>query len=711
LTPRPPLEQKGAPPEEIRMKRLAPLFVLALAFAASADEGMWTYDNFPSKKVGQKYGFTPDAQWLQEAQLSSVRLAGGCSGSFVSPDGLVMTNHHCAHSCIEQLSTKDKDFVAQGFYAPAGENEVKCPEIELNELVQITDVTAPVQGATKGLKPGKEFNDKRKAAMAGLEKECAAGDDKLRCDVVELYHGGQYSLYKYKRFQDVRLVFAPELAIAFFGGDPDNFNFPRYDLDVSFIRAWEDGKPAHTAHYFKWSPAGPKDGDLSFVSGHPGGTDRELTVRELQYQRDIALPERLFDLAQWRGALTVFAQSSPEHARISEAELFFVENSFKALKGRFEALTTPTLWNKLADRETKLRARVNNRSSLRHKYGPAWDEVTRAIDAFQPRHKEYQFEEQAAGFNTRLFRIARMLVRGTEELQKPNGERLREYTDGKLPQLKQQLFSRAPIYDDLETFKLSYGLTRLREVLGADHPFVKKVLGKKSPQEMAQELVKSKLADLKLREQLWQGGRDAVAASTDPMIQFARLVDPDARALRKWHDEEIEPLQLAAEEKIASAKFDLEGKSNYPDATFTLRLSYGAVKGYEENGRHIEPLTHFAGAYDRATGRAPFKLPDSWLRANENHQVNLATPFNLCSTNDIIGGNSGSPVFDKDRQIVGLIFDGNIQSLGGDYGFDETVNRAVAVDSAALIEALDHIYGAKRIVGELKGGASPSGLK
>ena len=692
------------------MKRLALCCALALtAAAARADEGMWTYDNFPAKKVGQKYGFAPDAQWLSEAQLSSVRLAGGCSGSFVSPEGLVMTNHHCAHSCIEQLSTKDKDFVAQGFYAPQLDNEVKCPEIELNELVKIADVTSRVQGATKGLKPGKEFNDKRKAAMAGIEKECSAGNDKLRCDVVELYHGGQYSLYQYKRFQDVRLVFAPEFAIAFFGGDPDNFNFPRYDLDVSFIRAYEDGKPARTEHYFKWSPAGAKEGDLTFVSGHPGGTDRELTVRELQYQRDIALPERLFDLAQYRGALTMFAQSSPEHARIAEADLFFVENSFKALKGRFEALTTPTLWTRLEARERTLRSKVDGRSSLRSKYRTAWDEVTKSIDAFQPRHKEYQYEESVAGFNTRLFRIARAIVRGTEELQKPNQERLREYTDSKLPQLKQQLFSKAPIYEDLEVFKLSSGLVKLREVLGADHPFVKKVLGKKSPQELAAELVKTKLADVKLREQLWQGGRDAVAASADPMIQFARLVDPDGRVLRKWHDEEIEPLQLAAEEKIAAAKFAVEGKSNYPDATFTLRLSYGAVKGYEENGRHIAPITNFAGGFDRATGRDPFKLPDSWIHANENKQINLSTPFDLCSTNDIIGGNSGSPVFDRDRQIVGLIFDGNIQSLGGDYGFDETVNRAVAVHSAALIEALDHIYGAKRIVSELKGGASPSG--
>ncbi|HEY4769040.1 MAG TPA: S46 family peptidase, partial [Myxococcales bacterium] len=335
-------------------------------------------------------------------------------------------------------------------------------------------------------------------------------------------------------------------------------------------------------------------------------------------------------------------------------------------------------------------------------YGSAWDDVARAAAMFQPRRKEFKYIEQGAGFSSPLYRIARDLVRGTEELQKPNEQRLREYTDGKLPQLKQKLFSKAPIYEEFELFKLSYGLTKLREELGADHPFVKKVLGKKSPQELAQELVKTKLYDLKLREQLWQAGREAVLASNDPMIQFARLVDADARPIRMWHDEEIETLEVSGAERVAAAKFDIEGKSTYPDATFTLRLSYGTVKGYEENGRQVGPFTVIGGAFERATGRDPFKLPESWIRANDNRQLNPSTPFNMCTTNDIIGGNSGSPVFDKDLQIVGLVFDGNIQSLGGDYGFDPTVNRTISVHSSALLEALDHVYSAKRIVTELK---------
>jgi hypothetical protein len=692
------------------MKRIL-AFALFAAAAAHADEGMWTYDNFPSAKVGKKYGFSPDAKWLEEARLSSVRLAGGCSGSFVSPDGLVMTNHHCAHSCIEQLSTKDKDFVKEGFYAPELANEVKCPEIELNELVSITDVTKRINDATKGLE-GQAYNEQQKAAMSAIEKECAGGDDKIRCDVVTLYHGGIYDLYKYKRFQDVRLVFAPEFAIAFFGGDPDNFNFPRYDLDVSFVRAYENDKPAHTEHFFKWSPAGAREGDLTFVSGHPGGTDRELTMAELRYQRDLALPERLLSLAEFRGALTMFTKASPENYRVAESDLFYVENSYKALRGRYMALIAPTLWNQKFEQEKVFQSKVKAKPALRKLYGGAWEMVAKAIETFQPRRKEYQYLEGAAGFNSRLFGIARTLVRGTEELTKPNEKRLREYRDSALPSIKQRLFSKAPIYDEFEIFKLTYSLTKLREELGADDPFVKKVLGKKSPEELAKELVSgSKLKDVELRKQLWQDGKgkDAVLASHDPMIELVKLTDPDARALRKWHDDVVEPGEKKGSELLAKAKFQLEGTSNYPDATFTLRLSYGTVKGYEENGHHVAPITTMGGAFERATGRDPFKLPDSWLRANENKQINLQTPFNFCSTNDIIGGNSGSPVFDKNRQIVGLIFDGNIYSLGGDYGFDETLNRAVAVHSSALLEALDHIYGARRIVGELKSGASASG--
>jgi hypothetical protein len=694
------------------MKSIAvALAVLVAAASARADEGMWIYNNFPKEKVKQKYGFEPSDRWLEEARLSSVRLAGGCSGSFVSPNGLVMTNHHCAHSCIEQLSTAKKDFVKAGFFAPEQKDEVKCPEIELNQLQKITDVTERLAAATKGLQ-GKEFNDAQRTEMSKIEKECSNGDESLRCDVVTLYHGGRYDLYQYKRFQDVRLVFAPEFAIAFFGGDPDNFEFPRYDLDVSFLRAYENGKPAKTDHHFKWSAHGAKESELTFVSGHPGGTDRDLTVDELEYQRNVALPDRLLFLAEYRGALTQFTKSSPEHYRVGEAELFGIENSFKAMKGRAAALLDPKMMPEKVAKEKALRAAVAADPEKQAKYGKAWDEIAGALKHAKDIRKEYGFLEGGAAVRSRLFGYARQLVRYAEESQKPNGERLREYRESALPTVKQYMFSEAPIYTDLELFRVTYTLTKLREDLGADHPVVKTILGKKSPEQLAAELVKgTRMGDRELRKKLFEGGKAALAeVANDPMIKLAVLIDPASRKLRKQYEEQIESVHKKNSELVAKARFDVEGTGNYPDATFTLRLSYGAVRGYEQDGKHVEPITTMGGAFDRATGQEPFKLPETWMKAQG--KLRASSPMNFCTDNDIIGGNSGSPMFNKDLEIVGLIFDGNIQSLGGDFFFDDATNRAVGVHSDALVEALEKIYDAQRVVKELRGSSgAPSGMK
>ena len=703
------------------MKRFAALLLAAaLPLAAHADEGMWTFDNFPGAKVGKKYGFTPGEKWLTEARLSSVRLAGGCSGSFVSPEGLVMTNHHCAHSCIEQLSTKEKDFVKEGFYAPTLDQEVKCPEIELNQLIAISDVSGRMHSATQGLE-GQKFAEAERAETAKIEKECAGGDDKVRCDVVTLYHGGIYDLYKYKRFQDVRLVFAPEFAIAFFGGDPDNFNFPRYDLDVSFIRAYENGKPAATGHYFRWSQTGAKEGELTFVSGHPGGTSRDLTVAQLVFERDVGLPDSLLYLAEVRGFLTEYTRRGPEQHRIGEADLFSVENSFKALKGRREALVDDALMQAKVKRENALRAKTKGQREV----AGAWDRIAKATVREQEIHDRLVYLEGSPGTggsfrrprgfslgDLSYFRNARTLLRAAEELPKPNEQRLREFTDAALPALKQRLLSTAPVYDDYEREGLRFALTKLREVLGADDPVVRRVLGKKSPDELAKELVAgTQLKDPAVRKKLFEGGKAAVDASQDSMIGLARLVDADAREIRRAYERGVDAVEKREQASIAKARFAAEGTSAYPDATFTLRLSYGSVEGYEEKGKRVAPATVMGGAFERATGSEPFALPKSWLVANEDKRINPATPFNMATSNDIIGGNSGSPVFNKNLEVVGLIFDGNIQSLGGEYGFEPSVNRAVSVCSPALLESLDRIYGAKRIVTELRGGASQAGQR
>jgi hypothetical protein len=683
------------------MKRLLLATLLVAPALAGADEGMWTFNNFPKDRVEKAYGFKVTDAWLDNVRLSSVRLAQGCSASFVSERGLVMTNHHCAHTCIEQLSTREKDFVKAGFLARADADEVKCPELEVNQLVGITDVTARMKKATEG-KSGRDFFVAQRGEQAAIEKECQTTDT-LRCEVVSLYRGGIYDLYRYQRYQDVRLVFAPEFAIAFFGGDPDNFMFPRYDLDVAFVRVYEGGKPARLKNWLRWSAAGVKDGDLTFVSGNPGGTNRKLTVAQLEYQRDTALPERMVALAEARGRLTEYAHRGEEQARHSNATLFYVENSLKALTGRLEALADGTFFASKVKAEADFKAALAKDPELARKYLPAFDEVARAVAASKKHRRQMEFKEMLRGGE--LLSVARTLVRAAVERQKPNAERLREYGDAALPALTQELFSPAPVYPEFEIFLLTHGLTRMRAKLGADDPFVKKVLGPKSPAELAEELVKgSGLADVATRKKLWEGGQAAVdaAAKTDAMIAFARLIDEDARAARKFYDDTIQPVLVKNQELVAQAHFAIEGTSAYPDATFTPRLSYGSVQGYEEDGRKVSPLTTMGGAFERATGREPYALPKSWLDAKG--KIDPKTPFNMATSNDIIGGNSGSPVINAGGEVVGLVFDGNIQSLGGDYLFDPAVNRTVAVHSSALVEALARIYGAQRVVDELKPG-------
>ncbi len=677
-----------------------------VATPTRADEGMWTLDAFPKDKVEQRYGFRPSDAWLRHVQLASARLAGGCSASFVSPSGLVVTNHHCAHRCVEQLSTAQRDLVHAGFLAPSAGEELRCPDMEVNQLLTISDVTRRMNQATAGLS-GQRFFEAQRAEMARIEKECQSSPA-LRCEVVTLYHGGVYDLYRYRRFQDVRLVFAPEFEIAFFGGDPDNFMFPRYDLDVAFLRVYEDGRPAAVGDFFRWSPTGPRDGELTFVSGHPGGTERQLTVAELRYQRDVALPERLLDLAELRGLLTEFQRRGPEQKRISNATLFYVENSFKALRGRFEALLDARFFASKVAAEEALKAKVAQDPEKARTVLPAFDAIAGAEERLKDLHLRLRWIENGsrgvatgAGFAGELFRIARTLVRGAEERPKPNEVRLREFRDSALPAVTQQLFSPAPIYPEFEALELGHSLSKLRENLGPDDPFVRKVLGKDAPDALAERLVRgTRLADVSVRRQLWEGGKAAVDASRDPLIELARRIDADGRALRKQYEDEVESVLRRNDEIVARARFEVEGTSTYPDATFTLRLSYGQVKGWEEHGRAVAPFTVLAGAFDRATGRDPFALPASWIAARP--RLDLDTPFNFCTTNDIIGGNSGSPVIDREARLVGIAFDGNIHSLGGEYGFDEAKNRAIAVDSAAVLEALRKIYGAERLVRELQ---------
>lgn len=677
---------------------IATLLALVLTPFAPADEGMWTLNKFPAAKVEKAYGFKVTPDWLKHLQLSSARLAGGCSGSFVSSAGLVLTNHHCAHSCIEQLSEKGRDYVKSGFYAKKQEEEVRCPEIEVNRLVEIGDVTKEVLGAVRG-KEGKAYNEAYKAVTAKLESACAKGDENTRCDVVNLYHGGEFNLYRYQRYQDVRLVFAPEMAAAFFGGDPDNFMFPRYDLDMSLLRVYENGRPLENKHYFAWSRQAAKDGDLSFVTGHPGRTSRLYTVAQLAFDRDVSLVSQLTYGSELRGMLTAFGERGAEQYRISEDTLFGIENWMKSAKGRQRALADPAFFAAKEKAEAELRRRVNANAGLKAKYGNAWAGMEKAVALSRANF----VRQNAIGQMNRaskLFSLAHDLVLASEELPKPNEKRFAEFTEARLPQLKQELFSEAPIYDEFEIASLTFALTKLRETLTTDDPFVKKLFGPKSPAELAKEMVSGTgLKKVSARKELFEGGAAKVNASSDPLVRFAALYVPESRLLRERYENEVEPLLKQNGEKIAQAQFAVYGTGVYPDATFTLRLSYGSIKGYVENEHEVKPITNMGGAFTRHTGRDPYRLPDSWLE--KKNKLDLAQPLNFVSTNDIVGGNSGSPVVNKNAEVIGLIFDGNIQSLGGTYGFDPKVNRAVSVHSAGMLEALRKIYGADRIVKEL----------
>ena len=692
------------------MKTLATLAAATLALAARADEGMWTFNGFPSDLVQARHGFRPDERWLETARLASVRLAQGCSGSFVSASGLVMTNQHCAQDCLAQLSTPQRDLLEGGFLAGQAADELRCPELEVNQLEAITDVTDRVLQATRGLE-GTAFAEALRAVTARLEGACQQSEA-LRCELVSLFHGGRYDLYRYRRFQDVRLVFAPELAIASFGGDPDNFEFPRFDLDVAFLRAYRDGRPAATPAHLRWSAAGAREGELTFVAGNPGTTSRERTVAQLAFLRDVAHPSGLLDLAEQRGQLGEYARRGPEQARHSQAARLDVENQLKALKGRQAALQDEGLFQAKVAEEARLRAALARDPELARTALPALDAIARAQLAMRRLRTRLRYEEYGVAFAGTLFEHARTLVRAGAERPKPSEARLEEFRDPALPALSQALLAEAPVHPELEIFQLSASLTRMREELGPDDPFVRKVLGVESPDEAAARLVGgTRLADPAIRRRLWEGGAAAVAAAArdDAMLALAARVDDDARAVRRAYADEVEAVERKGGELLAQARRRLRGTSGSPDATFSPRLSFGQVAGWMEGGQPVPPFTTLAGAFERATGRDPFALPPRWLEAKG--RLDLATPLDFVTTNDIVGGNSGSPVFDRRLEVVGLVFDGNRWSLGGDYAFDEAVNRAVAVDSRAILLALDRVYGARRLVEELRpagGGPRPA---
>jgi len=678
-----------------------PVFAAALLIGAlaAADEGMWTYDNPPTAQLQERYRFTPGAEWLDHLRLSSVRINDGGSGSFVSPEGLVITNHHVALGQLHKVSSEQKDYVQDGFYAKSRSDELPCPDLELNVLESVEDVTVRVSAAMDPKAPEKEQNERRKAETARIEKESAEKTG-LRSDVVELYHGGEYWLYRYKKYTDVRLVFAPEVQAAFYGGDPDNFTYPRFDLDMALFRVYEGGKPLHPKAWLKWSETGAKEGDLVFVSGHPGRTGRLQTLAQLEYDRDHFLPMRLKLLKERLKTLREYSARGREQARRAQELIYGYENSLKALSGALEGLLSPRLLAEKAKSEAEFRSLLASKPETAA-YAGAFGRIAAAQKTLAARSKEQIFRNRPSG--SRLLGLAETIVRWTREAEKPNEKRYEEFRDSALESLRFEAFSPAPIYADIEETMLSLHLRMALSEFGPEQAFVKAALAGRQPEDAAAQAVRgTKLYDLDLRRRLVEGGVKAVEASDDPMIELARRIDPSYRELRKWHEDEIQSVLALEGRKIAKARFAAYGRSAYPDATFTLRLSFGKVAGYEQGTSEVPCKTTFYGLFDRSAsfeGKPPFDLPRRF--ADARARLDLATPLNFVTTNDIIGGNSGSPVVDRDGRFVGLVFDGNIQSLILDYVYTEEQSRAVAVHSAGMLHALRRIYGMDDLADEL----------
>ncbi|MFA6468817.1 MAG: S46 family peptidase [Bacteroidota bacterium] len=684
------------------MNNLRTLLALALFLSGItlAEEGMWTFDNPPKKQLKEKYGFDVTQEWLDHVRLSSVRFNDGGSGSFISPNGLVMTNHHVGSGQLQKMSTPEKDYIKTGFYARTAADEVKCVDLELNVLVGMDNVTEKVMSAIAG-KTGREAMTARRAALAGLQKESTEKYPDLRSDNVTLYNGTEYWIYRYKKYTDVRLVMAPEKQIAFYGGDPDNFTYPRYDVDMCFFRVYENDKPVNSTNFLKWKTAGAADGELVFVSGHPGSTNRQQTYAQIEYSRNYQYPARLSTMKRTVAVLKKYSALGEEQHRRADGMIFGYENAIKAMTGEYQGLLDKNLMAKKLSDEKELLSKINANPELKAKYAWAWDSIATAMERTKSRFNELTYRGLSGSLSTRALTIARYAV----EMKKPNGERLPQYQDGTINRILDNLYSPAPVYPDMEEILLAERFKEAAEKLGVNDPWVAAALNGKTPEEAAKYYIGgTKLADVEFRKSLIEGGEQAITASTDPMIELARKVAPIGDEMRTWQDKNISGLISMASEATGNARFAAYGKELPPDANFTLRLSYGQVKGYPMNGTIAPSMTTMYGLFDRSTGfgnKGDFELPKRYSEGVS--KLNLATPMNFVTTHDIIGGNSGSPVINAQAELVGLIFDGNIESLPGRFAYSEEVNRAVSVHPGVMIETMRKLYDANILADEIEG--------
>jgi len=689
------------------MRRLSALVFLLALPSLRADEGMWTFDNVPAKAIKARYGVELSPAWLKNLQLATVRFPGG-TGAFVSRDGLVVTNHHVGRGAIAQVSSAKADLVKDGFAATTREQEIKVPGLELMMLVSTEDVTVRVNAAVKPGTADKDALTARRNALAELRKaeEARTG---LTCEPVTLYQGGEYWLYRYKKFTDVRLAAAPELQVAAFGGDPDNYTYPRHNLDFALFRVYESGAPYRPEAFLPFSAKGIALGELTFISGHPGTTFRQQTHAQMRYAQETGIPFQLKAMDRQKAALQALAATSPEARRISADAIYGIENGHKRLSGQLLGLAKPENLKKVAEAEASLQAAVAADPALQARVAGSWDRVAQAVTRQRELLKENTY--LSAGRVT-LLGHALTLVRLADEETKPTDQRLTEFSDGNLKATKARLLLPRPVQKPVEETLLAAGLSEARRELGAEHPYVQAMLNSKTPQAVAQAaLAGTRLEDPAVRKQLAEGGKAALAASTDPMLALARVLDPFNRDIRKRMEDEVTSVFTEHGGRIAEARFKVFGKALYPDATFTLRLGFGPVTTYANGtGTKAQPFTTFMGMFDRHLGwggnaaaaeEGAWTLPQRWL--DRQAKLDLGTPFNFIYACDTVGGNSGSPVVNLKGEFVGINFDSVFEGQGGYYVYDADTKRAVATDVRAILEALRKIMDAGRLVTELTG--------
>jgi len=685
----------------MRLKLLAAASILSLCSTpALAEEGMWTYDNFPMARVNQTYGANIDQAWLDRVRLASIRLSTGCSASIVSREGLVLTNNHCVEACVQNLSTADNQYALTGFLPPTRENERRCEGMQAEVLEGISDVTDRVRAAGEGLE-GRAFTQARDSMMGQIETEACAGRPELRCQVVSLYRGGQFKLYTYRKFEDVRLAFAPEEAAGSFGGDLDNFNFPRFGLDAAFLRLYDEGAPMSTPGHLGWDSGAPEAGELVVVSGSPGSTQRLLTMSQLQTVRDVALPLDQLTRSELRGRLLRFASESDENAFIASSTLGSIENSYKRGRGQGRALIDAEFMAGRSEGEAELRRRVAGDLALAEQIGDPWSEIDAVQDDYAELYPAYFFLETRAGGGSTLFTWARNLVRAARERETPAAERLAEYADSRLPLRRRQTLADNPTYPELNEIQLEWWLSKTREILTVDDPRIRALLGDENPEQMAARLIAgTTLADPAVRAALWDGGQAAIEASDDPLIRFVIAIDQIAREARADWEERVEGPTDRAAERLAAARFAVYGDALYPDATGTPRLTFGRIEGWTYDGRTVEPFTTFGGLFARATGAPPFEIAPRWRAAR--NRLDMDTRFNMAVSTDTIGGNSGSPAINADGEVIGANFDSTFLGQRNAFGYDPGVNRSVIVSAQAITAALRDVYGMNELADELE---------